>query len=363
MDHVPPLTLAKNDAQGGARFTHQRVLVLGATGTAGRATVQALLQNGHEVHCLVRGEAAHALPELQGAALHFGDVTQQDALQRVMTQSRFDVLLSCLASRSGDAADAWAIDHDAHAAALATAKAAGVRHMVLMSAICVQKPRLQFQFAKLKFESALVDSGLAYSIVRPTALFKSLSGQVARVKQGKPFMVFGDGRLTRCKPISDGDLAAYMVRCVEDPALHNRILPIGGPGPALTPRQQGEMLFALLGKPARFTHVPPLLMDTIIAVLSAAGVFSSALRGKAEFARIGRYYATESMLVLNAATGRYDAEATPSTGNYTLQDHYARLIADEADAGLGAHAVFKQSRRKTSPQDHAAGACTVPSRN
>ena len=83
---------------------------------------------------------------------------------------------------------------------------AGVAHFVLLSAICAQKPMLAFQHAKLAFEESLISSGLGYSIVRPTAFFKSLSGQVERVRNGKPFLVFGDGRLTACKPISDADL-------------------------------------------------------------------------------------------------------------------------------------------------------------
>ena len=48
---------------------------------------------------------------------------------------------------------------------------------------------------------------------------------------------------------------------------------------------------------------------------------------KAELARIGRYYATESMLVLDPNTGRYDAAATPSTGNETLFDFYTSLAS------------------------------------
>lgn len=74
---------------------------------------------------------------------------------------------------------------------------------VRLSAICVQKPRLAFQHAKLAFEVELQASGLDWTIVRPTAYFKSLSGQVERVRQGKPFLMFGDGTLTACKPISD----------------------------------------------------------------------------------------------------------------------------------------------------------------
>ena len=245
-----------------------------------------------------------------------------------------------MASRTGAPKDAWAVDYEANLHALSAAKAAGVGHFVLLSAICVQKPRLAFQHAKLAFERALMDSGLSYSIVRPTAFFKSLSGQVARVRAGKPYLVFGDGRQTACKPISDADLGAYLAACVDDPALANRVLPIGGPGPAITPREQGEMLFALMDREPRFAQAPLVMMDAIIWTLSGVGALYPPLRDKAELARIGRYYATESMLLLNPETGLYDADATPSTGQDTLAEHYARLIAGEAVDDRGDHSVF-----------------------
>ena len=253
---------------------------------------------------------------------------------------RFDALVSCLASRTGAPADAWAIDHRAHEVALAAAQRAGVTYMVLLSALCVQKPLLAFQHAKLAFEKTLVDSGIAYSIVRPTAFFKSLSGQLERVKRGKPFLVFGDGTLTSCKPIGDDDLADYLAGCLDDESRRNRVLPIGGPGDAITPRQQGERLFELLGRPPRFRQVPVAMLDAIIGVLSTAGHVIPALAAKAELARIGRYYATESMLVLDPSTGRYDAAATPSTGSQTLFDYYASLLNGTATLERGDHAVF-----------------------
>ena len=327
----------------------QRIFVLGATGTIGQATVRALRQRGHDVVCFVRpraGVAGRLAPDdmarlLPGATLRFGDVLDPAALARDgFRGERFDALLSCMASRTGEPRDAWAIDHQAHLHALAAARDAGVGHVVLLSALCVQKPLLAFQQAKLAFEKALVESGLRYSIVRPTAFFKSLSGQVERVRRGKPFLVFGDGRLTACKPISDADLAGYLADCLDDARLHDRVLPIGGPGEALTPRQQGEQLFELLGRPPRFKQVPVGLLDTIIAALAIGGRVVPALAAKAELARIGRYYATESMLVLNPATGRYDAEATPSTGKDTLADHYAGLLSGRLSVERGDHAVF-----------------------
>ena len=314
-----------------------RVCVLGATGTIGRATVRALLERGHEVVCLVRPGAVVAA----GAEARVVDLFDAAAIAREgFAGPRFDAVLSCMASRTGVPRDAWRVDHRAHLDVLAAARAAGVGHFVLLSAICVQKPVLAFQHAKLAFEAALMASGLRWSIVRPTAFFKSLSGQIARVRAGRPFLVFGDGRLTACKPIGDGDLAAYLVSCLEDAALWDRVLPIGGPGGAITPLQQGEALFALLGRAPRFRHVPVALLDGIVGVLGAAGRVSRAAADKAELARIGRYYATESMLVWDAAAGRYDAAATPETGSETLFDYYARVLAGEAAVERGEHAVF-----------------------
>ncbi len=325
------------DRPDGAR--PRRVLFLGATGTIGRATVRALVSRGHEVICLVRRPAESTIPA--GATARIVDLTDPVSLARDGVRGeRFDVLVSCLASRTGLPDDAWAIDYGAQVRALDAGRTAGVTHVVLLSAICVQKPILAFQHAKRAFETELIASGLDYTIVRPTAFFKSLSGQVDRVKRGKPFLVFGDGTATACKPISDDDLGQYLADCLDDGDRRNRVLPIGGPGEAITPRAQGERLFALLGREPRFTHIPVVLLDVIVAVLATIGRWVPALAAKAELARIGRYYATESMLVLDPATGRYDAGATPSTGSETLFDYYARVVRGEAVAERGDHAVF-----------------------
>jgi divinyl chlorophyllide a 8-vinyl-reductase len=46
------------------------------------------------------------------------------------------------------------------------------------------------------------------------------------------------------------------------------------------------------------------------------------------------------MLVWDAGAGRYDADATPEFGTDTLAQHYARMIAGEAEVDLREHAVF-----------------------
>lgn len=313
-----------------------RVLLLGATGSIGRAAAAALSQAGHDVTALVRGNA----DILAGGQCRTVDVTQEGAVASALGNDRFDAVISCLASRTGAPQDAWAIDHLANSRAMIAAKNAGIANFILLSAICVQKPLLEFQRAKLAFEAELQASGLTWSIVRPTAFFKSLSGQVARVAQGKPFLVFGSGQLTACKPISDADLARYLVACLTSPALQNRILPIGGPGPAITPLNQARILSDLLGRSVHIKRVPIALMDVIIAVLSTLGRLSPKLAEKANLAKIGRYYGTQSMLVWDETKKQYDANATPEFGSDTLQGHYASLLRGEAADDRGSHKVF-----------------------
>ena len=174
----------------------RRIVLAGASGTIGSAVAAQLAAE------------AHAVTPVPRAALADGA-----ALAKVMDEARPEVVISCIASRSGAPKDAEAVDYRANLALLEAAEAADVAHFILLSAICVQKPLLAFQHAKLKFEARLTASGLSHTIIRPTAFFKSLSGQVKRVKAGKPFLIFGDGNLTRCKPISDGDLADFIAGC------------------------------------------------------------------------------------------------------------------------------------------------------
>ena len=280
--------------------------------------------------------------DFPGAEVRFGDVTDVDSLNRSAFQQPVDVVVSCLASRTGGRQDSWAIDHQATLNTYREGRKAGAAHYVLLSAICVQKPLLEFQKAKLAFETELqADGEMSYSIVRPTAFFKSLGGQVESCRKGGPYVMFGGGTLASCKPISEADLARFMADCITDPDKRNQVLPIGGPGPAMSAREQGEMLFRALGRQQRMLSVPIALMDGPIALLEGLSRLFPGLQDTAEFGRIGRYYASESMLVWDAQEERYDADATPSYGEDTLEQFFERVVRDGmAGQDLGDASVF-----------------------
>ena len=104
---------------------------------------------------------------------------------------------------------------------------------------------LKLQQAKLKFEEKLAEqTSMSYSIVRPTAFFKSVSGQLESLKDGNSYVLFGDGAVTRCNPISEEDLAIYMCDCALEEYSEQRwgkILNVGGPDRPLSNKMLGEV--------------------------------------------------------------------------------------------------------------------------
>jgi len=314
-----------------------RVLVAGASGTTGRCVVEALLAGGYQVVAVVRpstvwdrvdGSLEVVRTELCHEPHWYRDVSACDAI------------ISCLASRTGAAEDARQVEFDANNALLAAAEQWRVQRFLLVSAVCVQKPLLAFQREKLRFETRLRTASVPWTIVRPTAFFNSLSGQVSRVQSGRAFFLFGGGNLTACKPISGHDLADYLLQRLHDLQAAGQVLVIGGPGPALTPKDQVAMLERLMGQPVKTRTLPPAMFRWLATLFTALGWVVPRLRDRAEFLRIAHFYATESMLVWDASANRYCPDQTPETGTERLEDFYRALLAGEASVELREHKLF-----------------------
>jgi NmrA-like family len=224
------------------------VVVFGSTGYIGKKVTNEMVKRGFNVVAVSRERsgigggqtAADVQSMFEGATCRFADVTDMGSLESKVFECPVDVVISCLASRTGGIKDSWDIDYQVlphhpcfknhpigvplyvqavpprsypechsalwwsvcslrtysrHPSASArkssqrtlqatkncvdAGRAAGATHFILLSAICVQKPLLEFQKAKLKLEAELQQAGdMTHSIVRPTAFFKSIAGQV-----------------------------------------------------------------------------------------------------------------------------------------------------------------------------------------
>ena len=300
----------------------KRVAIFGASGYIGRHVVKQSVLQGYETYAVVRDNTNldSCSEYFNGANIIKCDVTnEKDVYNAFVVDKPYDAVISCLASRSGVKDDSFLIDYHATSNCVKAAKIFDAKQFILLSAICVRKPLLQFQKAKLIVEKEILESKMSYSIVRPTAFMKSISVQLKLVLQGFPYILFGDGQLCKCNPIAEIDLAKFMLNCVNDKSKHNQILEIGGPDVAITKKQQADLIFELLNKKPKFIHIPVGLFDLLINMFEWLGntFDSKSLLDNAELGRIGKYYATEDM-VTTIAQEKY--------GEVTMRDHYIKAI-------------------------------------
>jgi divinyl chlorophyllide a 8-vinyl-reductase len=324
------------DVNNGEGYSKGTAIICGATGYIGKSVVRESVRQGYHTVALVRDPLkAQKEAMLAGATIVQCDVTDAAQVRDVMAQIKatcpassngeIAAIVSCLASRSGVKKDAYLIDYQATLNCLEAGRAISARHFVLLSAFCVKNPWLQFQQAKLQFEAALqAQTDMTYTIVRPTAFFKSVSGQLEVVQSGAPFVMFGDGEVTRCNPIAESDLATYMLDSISDPNRRNKVINLGGPDDPITMKEQGRMLFAATGKEPKYAYAPLWLFDVIINGLQflANLTGSEALEDAAETGRIGKYYAVEDMLT---------TDPNEKYGTITLQEHYNRIAVEGND--------------------------------
>ena len=304
-----------------ADLANTKVLLLGYTGYIGTTLAKVLLEKNIQIVCPVRNERALKKKE----NIVFVNMSQIESFIET-SKVKPTTVVSCIASRKGGITDSWDVEYTLNKFFLNLCKRVGINRFILLSAICVQKPTLEFQKAKLAFETLLKNSTLEYEIIRPTAFFKSLSGQIDRVKKGKSFIVFGNGELTTCKPISARDLSEFIIGFVLRKRAENKIHLVGGPGPPISPKNQAELLFKLSKNEKKITRISPSLFLVIIYVLMPLSKISKKIQDFREFLKIAYYYATESMLFWDEKNHAYSSDKTPEFGKDTLEDYYKKIL-------------------------------------
>lgn len=205
------------------------VLVAGGTGTLGRQVVARLAARGLRVRVLTR-DPARARP-LEGAAVEvaMGDVRDPEAVGRAMTGA--GTVVSAVHGFAGPgAAGPEAVDWRGNLNLFRAAAAAGVGHVVLLSAqgASPDHPIGLFR-VKHRAEEALRASGLAWTVVRATAFMETWAMLVGEplLRTGKT-TIFGRGR-NPLNFVSAHDVAGFVELAVTDPALRGRTLEVGGP--------------------------------------------------------------------------------------------------------------------------------------
>lgn len=236
-----------------------RIMVLGAGGFIGRQILAELLTAGHEVVGVARriGRLAEAFPQARFEALDLARMA--DSADWAPHLAGIDLVVNAAGLLRGR--DMQAVHVDMPRALAAAAQEAGVKRIVLISAISA-RPDVQTDYStsKLAGEKGLTESGVAWTILRPSLVYGhgSYGGtSLMRGLAGLPFAVPLPGRGDFAfSPIHVADLARAVRIVCEDEGFAGQMLEPAGPE-TLSLRTLLARYRAWLGfGTARFVTVP-----------------------------------------------------------------------------------------------------------
>ncbi|MGI5425015.1 NAD(P)H-binding protein [Streptomyces sp. CA-179760] len=215
------------------------ILVTGATGNIGRALLGELGLGGSvAVRALARDAGRVSFPE--GVEVVEGDLARADSLKGALRGIRSLFLLSGMG---------------AEGEVLAAARQAGVEHVVLVSSITVQThPHLPAAGEKLAVERSLKDSGMAWTILRPTQFASNTLWWAQSIRaEGVVRAPYADVGLPAVHP---ADIAAVARVALTEPGHRGRTYALTGPV-RVTVRQQVAAVAAALGRAVTLVEISP----------------------------------------------------------------------------------------------------------
>lgn len=221
------------------------ILVTGATGRLGNNVVRALRRMGQPVRALVRKGSEYFWLNDTGCNYFFGDLRDELSLSRACTGVEY--LIAC----SGVETETKGNDHTTvtvkgHANLWAAAKSRGVKHVVYVSAMGVDRDyAIPWYGAKREAEQSLVESGLSYTILRPAPYTRVFGEMAVRAASGRQVFVPGPATNTLA-PIAAGDAALYAIACLDLQAARGAAIEIAGPE-SMTGRQALDRALAAAG--------------------------------------------------------------------------------------------------------------------
>jgi uncharacterized protein YbjT (DUF2867 family) len=225
-------------------MTQGKVLVTGATGDTGRATVDELLARGHRVRALAhrQDERSKRLQE-RGVEVVYGDLLDFGQVRSALSGVQRAYFVYPIRPGILQATAYFA----------QAAKEAGVDGIVNMSQISAREDAKSHAATDHWLSERVFDwSGVPVAHIRPTYFAEWLLYLAPMIKAGRLHVPFGTGKHA---PIAAEDQGRVIAGILEDPAAHKgAIYPLFG-AVEYTYRETAQLLSRVLGKDIRYEQV------------------------------------------------------------------------------------------------------------
>jgi uncharacterized protein YbjT (DUF2867 family) len=234
------------------------ILVAGATGIVGGEICRRLVERGEQVRGLVRQTSEPARVQAlrdTGVELVVGDLKDRASLDLACRGARTVVSTATITRNAQPDDSLERTEQQGGIALVDAARSAGVTQFVYISYTGGFTPQHALYRAKRGVEAHLKSSGMTYTILRPTAFMEIwLSPMFGFDPANASARVLGSGE----RPISWislGDVAAFAVASIDNPAAANQTIELGGPD-AMTWHDVIRTFEKATGRPFTVEHVP-----------------------------------------------------------------------------------------------------------
>lgn len=220
-----------------------KTAVIGGTGFVGSYLIDALLDAGHEPHVLVRSGSEGKLHRANECELTTGDLDSPAAIDAVLAGCDaviYNVGILREFPRQGITFEA--LQYRGAETTADAAKRAGIRRFLLMSANGIDSAETRYQTTKLRAEAMIRESGLDYTIFRPSVIFGDPRGTMEfatqlyqeMVRMPLPAVGFHTGLSPAggevlMSPVHVRDVADAFVNALADDSTIGECYVLGGP--------------------------------------------------------------------------------------------------------------------------------------
>lgn len=245
------------------------VLVTGATGFLGQRVVRELMARRHQVRCLIHSPGKERVFHHRAVEIHYGSVLSPDSLKQALYDVQSVVHLVGII-RTGRGVTFDGMHRQGTANVADAAKEAGARELIYVSAMgATSDPSYPYFYSKLQAELEVINSGLDYTILRPSVLFgegdEFLTALAGLVRLGPITPVIGGGR-NRMQPVAADDVARCVAASVGNSTVRKKTINLGGPHRLSYNDLLDEVALAM-GKRARRVHLPTPLVRPAVAII------------------------------------------------------------------------------------------------
>jgi len=225
-------------------------LVTGATGSLGRRIVRQLREEDELVRAFVRLSSSFDELDDRGAEIFIGDLKIERDISKACDGVKY-----IISSHGGG--DAQAIDYRANIDLIDRALAEEIEHFVFISVLGVDRGYQESATfkAKREVEKYLINSGLSYTILRPSGFANNLVPLAERFRDTGVYFSIGDQQ-NRSSIVSTDDLAKIAIAATKTEAAKDRVFAVGGPD--ILKREDIPRIFARLFNREPIVINPPL---------------------------------------------------------------------------------------------------------